>query len=45
MKVNICGVKIDNYSFNDVIERIIDHAVTGVLPSYVELQLLMHNTF
>ena len=35
MKVNICGVKIDNYSFNDVIERIIDHAVTGVLPSYV----------
>jgi N-acetylglucosaminyldiphosphoundecaprenol N-acetyl-beta-D-mannosaminyltransferase len=35
MRVNICGVKIDNYSFNDVIERIIDHALTGVLPSYV----------
>ena len=35
MKVNICGVRIDNYSFNDAIERIIDQAVEGVLPSYV----------
>lgn len=35
MKINICGVKIDNYSFNDAIERIVDHAVEGVLPSYV----------
>lgn len=35
MRVNICGVKIDNYSFNDAVERIVDRAVTGVLPSYV----------
>lgn len=35
MRVNICGVKIDNYSFNDVVERIVDRAVTAVLPSYV----------
>ncbi|MDY6900048.1 MAG: WecB/TagA/CpsF family glycosyltransferase [Cyanobacteriota bacterium] len=35
MRVNICGVKIDNYSFEDVVERITDHAMTGVLPSYV----------
>ncbi len=35
MKVNICGVKIDNYSFDEVTERIVDHALTGVLPSYV----------
>ena len=35
MKINICGVKIDNYTFNDAIERIIDQAVEGVLPSYV----------
>ncbi|MGB3649774.1 MAG: WecB/TagA/CpsF family glycosyltransferase [Rivularia sp. (in: cyanobacteria)] len=35
MKVNICGVKIDNYSFDRVTERIVDHALTGVLPSYV----------
>lgn len=35
MRVNICGVKIDNYSFNDVIERITNHAMKGVIPSYV----------
>ena len=35
MRVNICGVKIDNYSFNDVVERISDHAMKGVAPSYV----------
>jgi len=35
MRVNICGVKIDNYSFNDVVKRITDHAITGILPSYV----------
>ena len=35
MKVNICGVKIDNYSFNDTVERIVDRAIEGVLPSYV----------
>lgn len=35
MRVNICGVKIDDYSFNDVVERIVDRAVTAVLPSYV----------
>ncbi len=35
MRINICGVKIDNYSFNDAVERIIDRAVTGVIPSYV----------
>ncbi|MBV6623804.1 MAG: WecB/TagA/CpsF family glycosyltransferase [Rivularia sp. (in: Bacteria)] len=35
MRVNICGVKIDNYSFNEVVERIVDHALTGVAPAYV----------
>ncbi|MEO0840522.1 MAG: WecB/TagA/CpsF family glycosyltransferase [Cyanobacteria bacterium J06643_5] len=35
MRVNICGVKIDNYSFNDVVERITDHAMESVIPSYV----------
>lgn len=35
MRVNICGVKIDNYSFNDVVERITDHAMKGIFPSYV----------
>ena len=35
MTVNICGVKIDNYSFDDVVTRITDHAVKGVVPSYV----------
>ncbi len=35
MRVNICGVKIDNYSFNDAVERIVNQALTGVLPSYV----------
>ena len=35
MTVNICGVKIDNYTFDDVVERITDHAMKGVVPSYV----------
>ncbi|MEM6401425.1 MAG: WecB/TagA/CpsF family glycosyltransferase [Cyanobacteria bacterium P01_D01_bin.116] len=35
MRINICGVKIDNYSFDDVVKRITDHATTGIFPSYV----------
>lgn len=35
MRVNICGVKIDNYSFNDVVERIVKHAQKSSTPSYV----------
>ncbi len=35
MRINICGVKIDNYNFNDVVERIVDRAITGKAPSYV----------
>ncbi|AFY59070.1 teichoic acid biosynthesis protein [Rivularia sp. PCC 7116] len=35
MRVNICGVKIDNYSFNEVVKRIVDHTITGVVPAYV----------
>ncbi len=35
MKVNICGIEIDRYSFDEVAERIINHALAGDTPQYV----------
>jgi len=35
MKVNICGVKIDDYSFNEVTQKIVEHADKGIFPAYV----------
>jgi N-acetylglucosaminyldiphosphoundecaprenol N-acetyl-beta-D-mannosaminyltransferase len=35
MRVNICGVKIDRYSFNEVVDIIIDRAISGGKPEYV----------
>jgi N-acetylglucosaminyldiphosphoundecaprenol N-acetyl-beta-D-mannosaminyltransferase len=34
-RVNICSVHVDRYSFDQVIERIIHHAIAGSTPEYV----------
>jgi N-acetylglucosaminyldiphosphoundecaprenol N-acetyl-beta-D-mannosaminyltransferase len=35
MKVNICNVEIDKYSFDEVVEAIAHHALSGGEPEYV----------
>jgi N-acetylglucosaminyldiphosphoundecaprenol N-acetyl-beta-D-mannosaminyltransferase len=35
MSINIGGVKIDEYSFDEVVERIVEHALSGGAPEYV----------
>ena len=35
MKINIGGVEIDKYSFDEVVERIVEHALLGGGPEYV----------
>lgn len=35
MKVNICGIEIDKYDFNQVVERITIHALSKGAPGYV----------
>lgn len=41
-RVNICGVKIDQYSFDEVVKRIVDHALSGKKPEYVVTPNAMH---
>jgi len=35
MKVNICGVEIDSYTFDEVVEAIAQHALSNGTPEYV----------
>lgn len=35
MRINIADVKIDKYSFNEVVERIVEHALSSGAPEYV----------
>jgi N-acetylglucosaminyldiphosphoundecaprenol N-acetyl-beta-D-mannosaminyltransferase len=42
MRVNICGVEIDKYSFDEVIKIIIEHAVARGEPKYVVTPNAMH---
>jgi len=35
MRINIAGVEIDQYSFDEVVARIIDHALSAKSPEYV----------
>lgn len=35
MRINICGVAIDRYSFDEVVEQIVEHAIAGGRPEYV----------
>jgi N-acetylglucosaminyldiphosphoundecaprenol N-acetyl-beta-D-mannosaminyltransferase len=42
MRINICGVEIDNYSFDEVVERIINHALAAGDPEYVVTPNAIH---
>jgi N-acetylglucosaminyldiphosphoundecaprenol N-acetyl-beta-D-mannosaminyltransferase len=42
MRINICGVEIDKYNFDQVLERIINHALSGRSPEYVVTPNAMH---
>jgi N-acetylglucosaminyldiphosphoundecaprenol N-acetyl-beta-D-mannosaminyltransferase len=42
MRVNICGVEIDKYSFDEVIELIVKHTVASGKPEYVVTPNAMH---
>jgi N-acetylglucosaminyldiphosphoundecaprenol N-acetyl-beta-D-mannosaminyltransferase len=42
MRINICGVEIDKYNFDQVLERIINHAIVGGSPEYVVTPNAMH---
>jgi N-acetylglucosaminyldiphosphoundecaprenol N-acetyl-beta-D-mannosaminyltransferase len=35
MGIDICGIRIDNYSFDKVVELIINHVLSGGTPGYV----------
>jgi N-acetylglucosaminyldiphosphoundecaprenol N-acetyl-beta-D-mannosaminyltransferase len=42
MRINICGVEIDRYNFDEVLERIVNHAISGRSPEYVVTPNAMH---
>ncbi|MBW4564848.1 MAG: WecB/TagA/CpsF family glycosyltransferase [Mojavia pulchra JT2-VF2] len=42
MRVDIGGIKIDKYSFDEVVERIVGHALSGKAPEYVVTPNAMH---
>lgn len=42
MRVNICGVEIDQYSFDEVLERVVQHALSRDQPEYVVTPNAMH---
>jgi N-acetylglucosaminyldiphosphoundecaprenol N-acetyl-beta-D-mannosaminyltransferase len=35
MRINLCGIQIDKYSFNEVVEKITNHAISKGKPEYV----------
>ena len=35
MRINICSIKIDRYSFDEVVARIFEHIRSGTDPEYV----------
>jgi N-acetylglucosaminyldiphosphoundecaprenol N-acetyl-beta-D-mannosaminyltransferase len=42
MRVNICGIEIDRYNFDQVLDRITNHAIAGRDPEYVVTPNAMH---
>jgi N-acetylglucosaminyldiphosphoundecaprenol N-acetyl-beta-D-mannosaminyltransferase len=42
MKINICSVEIDNYNFDEVVERIVKHILSNGKPEYVVTPNAMH---
>lgn len=49
MRINICGVKVDKYNFDEAVEAIVDHAAAHGTPKYVvtpnahHITLLQHD--
>lgn len=42
MKINICSIEIDNYNFDEVVERIVKHILSKGKPEYVVTPNAMH---
>ncbi|OUL37159.1 glycosyltransferase [Nostoc sp. T09] len=42
MRINICGTEIDKYSFNEVVTKIVNHALSKGKPEYVVTPNAMH---
>ncbi|WP_353931686.1 WecB/TagA/CpsF family glycosyltransferase [Okeanomitos corallinicola TIOX110] len=42
MRINICGVEIDKYNFDEVVEKIINHCLAQGKPEYVVTPNAMH---
>ncbi len=42
MRINICGIEIDRYNFDQVLERIVTHALNSGSPEYVVTPNAMH---
>jgi N-acetylglucosaminyldiphosphoundecaprenol N-acetyl-beta-D-mannosaminyltransferase len=42
MRIDICGIEIDRYNFDQVLEIIVNHAVAGKSPEYVVTPNAMH---
>ncbi|WP_323194587.1 WecB/TagA/CpsF family glycosyltransferase [Nodularia harveyana] len=42
MRVNICGIEIDKYSFDEVVEEIVNHCLAKGVPKYVVTPNAMH---
>ncbi|OUL22564.1 WecB/TagA/CpsF family glycosyltransferase [Nostoc sp. 106C] len=42
MRINICGVEIDKYTFNEVVNQIVNHALSKGKPEYVVTPNAMH---
>ncbi|MDZ8108188.1 MAG: hypothetical protein RM338_21550 [Nostoc sp. DedQUE12a] len=42
MRINICGVEIDKYNFDEVVEKIVKYADSQGNPEYVVTPNAMH---
>ncbi|MCC5666175.1 WecB/TagA/CpsF family glycosyltransferase [Nostoc sp. CHAB 5784] len=42
MRINLCGVEIDKYSFDEVVQQIVEHASCQKKPEYVVTPNAMH---
>jgi N-acetylglucosaminyldiphosphoundecaprenol N-acetyl-beta-D-mannosaminyltransferase len=42
MRINICGIEVDQYSFDQVVEKIVNHCLEKGLPEYVVTPNAMH---
>ncbi|TAF06985.1 MAG: glycosyltransferase [Nostocales cyanobacterium] len=42
MRINVCGIEIDKYSFDEVVEKIVTHCLAKGVPEYVVTPNAMH---